>query len=200
MADGLLNEADDALKPCFTTSNAIILTNLHNAARDQAAGVLGVKTGGALNQFIVNSGITDDGKTVADNDNQIEVRNRFVNENLEVGVVQTVKMMKAGLTDDPGKVERVNKTNEGRIATARRKALRCIRMYMKWFCGNPIFSDDDLVEYGPSYNGGRQTVSGGVIDSDREFKTRRDEFVQGSLEDGGKFRIGFKVGYTINFK
>ena len=76
-------------KPCFTTSNALVFTNLHNAAAEKAAKAIGISAGSKeLNQFIINSGMSDDGRTISNKNDKMNSKVRFSSSGkFEVGIV-----------------------------------------------------------------------------------------------------------------
>ena len=75
-------------KPSFTTSNALVFTNLHYAAVEKAAKVIGINAGDKnINQFIINSGMSDDGRTVSNRNDKINDKLRFGSKTFEVGIV-----------------------------------------------------------------------------------------------------------------
>lgn len=79
-------------KPCFTTSNALVFTNLHRAASEKAAKAVGIAAKDKnINQFIINSGMSDDARTISDENQKMNAKMRFSeaskNGRFEVGIV-----------------------------------------------------------------------------------------------------------------
>ena len=174
-------------KPSFTTSAALVFTNLHNAAVEKAARAIGISpNGNNINQFIINSGMSDDGRTISDKNTKLDSRNRFSKDKYEVGIV-----LQYNATP-------VRKSfNESDLRKAKDKARDTIfaglQEYFKWFAGDgKTFSKEDLVEFYPDYDGGKVIVNKGEIVGG-DVKKHEEEDQKGH-------RIGYKVGYTINFK
>ena len=152
-----IEEADDNeqngqakdLTPCFTTSNAVVLTNLHNFAVEEAAKQVGYAKGGTINQFIVNSGITDDGNTISDVTTKINPRMRFAKKDgkFEVAIIINVQPEKG---DDPKKQARGNRKI---VDDAKKRAVSALKSYMKRFCD--VDNVGEPVQFIPLYKGGR---------------------------------------------
>lgn len=193
-------------KPCFVTSNAQIFTNLHNAAVQNAAKVVGISSGAdSINQFIINSGLSDDGRTVANKNDRINTGRRFGSNQFEVGIVLELHDAKENkLTDDKTKIDDQKKKNEQMAVDAKKTILKGIQEYFKWFAG-PDFArqitENDLVKFIPDYNGGKVQLDGGEIvglDIEKEMKRLKRQNKEQD-ENAINTRIGFKVGYTINY-
>lgn len=133
--------------PCFTATSQEILTNLHDSAANKAANKLGIKVDRNINQYIVNTGITDDGTTVSDFGTSAKSERRFEDKHdMFIGVIQDVEGKKD--SDGPGESTR-------RVDEARKKAFASLSEYFRWFCGKQDISEDQLEQFVPRYNNGK---------------------------------------------
>lgn len=195
-------------KPSFTTSNALVFTNLHYAAVEKAAKVIGINAGDKnINQFIINSGMSDDGRTVSNRNDKINDKLRFGSKTFEVGIVLQTNATALKLTDNnKDQQEKKAKENEKEILNAKKLIFEGLKEYMKWFCGmGENLKEDDLVEFIPEYNGGKVQIRKGEIlgmDKPEEMKVGFDNRLHKITKDfdpEDKLRIGYKIGYTINY-
>lgn len=203
-------------KPCFITSSAIIFTNLHNIAVEYAAKELGINAKDKnINQFIINTGMTDDGRTIlnkADKVDPSKTKGLFGggDEKFELGIVLQVNATPI-LVKDKDPEEKKNE-NQKAIDNAKKLILSGINKYFEWFAGSGsnTFKEDDLVEFIPDYNGGKvQIKDGEILGMEPEYK---EHFVpnhaggtkylekEDDVNMDKKLRIGYKVGYTISYK
>lgn len=188
-------------KPCFITSNALVFTNLHNAAVEKAAKKIGVSSNSAdINQFFINTGMSDDGRTISNKNEKINNKIRFKSEKFEFGIVMQVNdaKNKTKLDADKDQVKQDEEARRKAVENAKKLILDGINEYFQWFAGaNNVFTEDDLVEFIPDYNGSKVQIKNSQIigiDIKKEMKKRKIQD-----ENELKYRIGFKVGYTINY-
>ena len=208
-------------KPCFITSSAIIFTNLHNIAVEKAAEKLGINYKDKnINQFIINTGMTEDGRTILNKADKIDPGKSKLfssSEKFELGIVLQVNATPILMKDrDPAKKK---EENQKAIDKAKQMILDGINTYFEWFSGEGgnIFSEDDLVEFFPDYNGGKvQIKKGEILGMEPELVEKEKETYIGTntggfikttvkvkvkeFKDDKKLRIGYKVGYTISYK
>lgn len=193
-------------KPCFIASSASIFTNLHKAAAEKAAKVIHIQPNSkTINQFIINTGISDDGRTIADVvEKNIDRKVRFRGKKFEVGIVLQLVNVQPILTDDSQKVDEIQRKNKKELEKAKDLIFDGLKEYFKWFMGGTNLNINDLVEFIPDYNGGKVQIKDGEIlgveDIDNKKKgffhfVRRNE----KVGDDEKLRIGYKVGYTIKY-
>lgn len=204
------------VKPCFITSSAIIFTNLHNIAVEKAAEEIGVNAKDKnINQFIINTGMTEDGRTILNRADKIDPEKKAhfwqsSTEKFELGIVLQVNATPILVKDkDP---EKKKDENQKAIDKAKELILSGINKYFEWFAGSGsnTFGKDDLVEFIPDYNGGKvQIKDGEILGMEPEYKERFVPTHTGGIrwveqEDDvnmdKKLRIGYKVGYTISYK
>lgn len=140
------------LPPCFTTSSSIVLTNLHNAAVEECAKLVGYAKGGTINQYIVNSGITDDGNTISDTTDKINSKIRFAKKDgkFEVGIIMNLEPSNG---DNPDRAARENRKS---VDDAKKRAISALKAYMKTFCDNDNIGEP--VQFVPEYKGGKVQV------------------------------------------
>lgn len=200
----------------FTITSGNIFTNLHNIAVEHAAKVVHMSAGsGTINQFIINSAICDDGKTIANKEDNSDFTKRFGDGKYEVGIVLECNDMKnQKLTDKETDQKKIEKDNEKIIENTRKLALQGINEYFNWFVGEKNkFTEGDLVEFVPDYNGGRVQVKNGEIIGIDVGVYRKDKIETKDVlgnpvityvinkigeKTEEKIRLGFKVGYTIS--
>jgi len=129
--------------------------------------------------------MSDDGRTISDKKVKLDSRNRFAKNKYEVGIVLQYNAAPK-LTDDESELRKAKDK-------ARDTIFAGLQEYFKWFAGDgTTFSKEDLVEFYPDYEGGKVLVNKGEIIGGDEKKHKE--------EDQKGHRIGYKVGYTINFK
>lgn len=201
---GSNNEKQVEQKPLFVTSNAKVFTNLHNAAAEKAAKIINISPNAKnINQFIINTGLTDDGRTIADKvEKNINAKVRFFGKKFEVGIVLELANVEPILTDDAEKIKEIKNKNKKEIDAAKDLIFRGLKEYFNWFSGESNISINDLVEFTPEYNSGRVQIDGGEIKGVEDMEAKQKMFfkkVRKDVDDTEKMRIGFKVGYTIKY-
>ena len=186
----------------LTLSPQLTFVNLHNAAVEQAAKIVGTNLKkGKLNQFFINTGLSKDGRTISDDVEKVELLkgknfSRYFNAGeFEFGIVFMVNY-----SEDENKMK-------NNVQAAKQLALKAINEYFKWFSGDDKneYTEDDLVEFIPNYENGRvqidknRIVTSGDAKVDKNFY-KRFKFNKNNAKgvgDKDKMLIGFKVGYTL---
>lgn len=173
-------------KPCFEISDKKILTNLHNAAVVQTAKIVKLKANNKnINQFIINTGITNDGTTIA-NTEEVIGKARFADTKLEVGIViEMIDVEDPYAKDDKGNKlyptpeerRKVKEENKQKIEEIQKICFDGLQMYLKWFAGEDQMkklTESDIILFFPEYEGGKIKIQQGrILGMDMEAEEKK---------------------------
>jgi len=204
-------------KPCFETSSERIFLNLHLAASQNAAKVLGIRfSASEIGATIINTGVSEDGNSIVDRIVKDKNKKFFGGTgHYELGIVLEFTDFKtadiSGIKEPERIIDKINEFNKSGIETLRKRAYEGIKEYFRWFSGEKSFdgiSEEDLMAFVPDYNGRAVKISKYVIQNmepkaqvqyftDRQDKTDKNGNVTKGKSGTQKPRVGFKIGYNL---
>lgn len=195
-------------KPCFTITDKQVFVNLHKAALEKASKVL-KSSEGKLSSVLINTGISENGSDVADNQDDKKFLKMFGSKDktYEVGVILQYMKFNAPSVEDVKKQgndfdKAFRELNKDGIKKLHDSALNILKEYFKYFADTDV-QESKMVEFIPEVQGEKTEIKDykiiGVNFQDSKNDDKREEYFE-NIRNNKPLRVGFKFGYTLVFE